>query len=94
MRRRDPNHYLNVNQRCHSILQSFRPGANLLCLNMQLFGVVGSVSSVDNRGGNVKAKFDKESEEAKIHDPFLGLTVLKDHHASQNDSARRYYSDS
>ena len=23
MRRRDPNHYLNVNQRCHSLLQSF-----------------------------------------------------------------------
>jgi hypothetical protein len=49
---------------------------------MQLFGVVGSVHSVDNKNGNVKAKFDKESEEAKIHDPFLGLTVLKDYHAS------------
>ena len=79
MRRRDPNHYLNVNQRCHSLLQSFSPASNVLCLNSQLFGVVGTLHSVNSSKGTVKVAFDKESEEQKIHDPFLGLTVLKDH---------------
>ena len=81
MKRRDPNHYLNVNQRCNSLLQSFRSGSNLLCLNMTLFGVVGTVNSVDMKRSNVKVEFDKEAEEQKIHDPFLGLTVLKDYHS-------------
>ena len=67
----------------------------MLCLNMQLFGVVGTVNSFDPRnGGSVKVEFDKEAEESKIHDPFLGLTVLKDYHSSQQVTKNRYYSDS
>ena len=63
MRRRDPNHYLNVNQRCHSLLQSFQPASNVLCLNTQLFGVVGTLHAVNSSKGTVKVAFDKESEE-------------------------------
>ena len=50
----------------------------MICLNQQLFGVVGKVHSIDTKVGNVKVQFDRESEEQKIHDPFFGLTVLKD----------------
>ena len=63
MRRRDPNHYLNVNHRCHSLLQSFQPASNVLCLNTQLFGVVGTLHAVNSSKGTVKVAFDKESEE-------------------------------
>jgi hypothetical protein len=47
-------------------------------MNMHLFGVLGQVSSVDHAKGNVKIEFDKEQEEAKIHDPFFGKRVLSD----------------
>lgn len=43
MRRRDPAHYMNMNQRCNSVLQSFRQGQKVICLNVQLFGVMGIV---------------------------------------------------
>lgn len=39
---------------------------------MQLFGVIGKVNGVDMQRGTVKLDFDKENEEAKIHDPFFG----------------------
>ena len=27
---------------------------------------------------SVRVSFDRESEESKVHDPFIGLTALKD----------------
>jgi len=47
-------------------------------MNTQLFGVVGAVQGVDTMRNNVKVIFDREAEEAKVHDPFLGITALKD----------------
>jgi hypothetical protein len=76
MKRRDPSHYLNMNMRCNHYLQSFKPERQVLCLNMQLFGVVGRVQQVDIQRGNVKVEFDKEEEEKKIHDAFFGQRVL------------------
>lgn len=43
MKRRDNSHYMNVNLRCNSLLQSFKSEREVLCLNMQLFGVMGQV---------------------------------------------------
>ena len=43
---------------------------------MHLFGVVGELAKVDARKNQVKVHFDKEREEQKIHDPFLGQNVL------------------
>lgn len=72
MKRRDPNHYLNMNTRCNQYIQSFRPERQVVCLNMQLFGVMGRVQTVDIAKGNIKLEFDKEEEEGKIHDAFFG----------------------
>jgi hypothetical protein len=33
---------------------------------------------VDTMRNNVRVKFDIETEESKVHDPFLGITALKD----------------
>jgi hypothetical protein len=63
MHRRDPNHYLNVNQRCNSLLQFFQPASNVLCLNTQLFGVVGTLHAVNSSKGTVKITFEKKREE-------------------------------
>ncbi|TNV73655.1 hypothetical protein FGO68_gene15840 [Halteria grandinella] len=92
MRRRDPNHYLNMNTRCNQYIQSFKPERQVVCLNMQLFGVMGRVQNVDVARGNVKVEFDKEEEEAKIHDAFFGQRVLADQQLLQQQG-KRYYSD-
>jgi hypothetical protein len=76
MKRRDPAHYMNMNTRCNQYIQSFKPERQALCLNMQLFGVMGRVQNIDVGRGNVKVEFDKEEEEAKIHDAFFGQRVL------------------
>lgn len=46
-------------------------------MNMQLFGVVGKVQKIVNlKNGLVNVMFDKESEELKIHDPFIAHNCL------------------
>lgn len=47
-------------------------------MNMQLFGVMATVDQINLQSQTVKVAFDKEAEEAKIHDPFFGQKVLKD----------------
>jgi hypothetical protein len=42
-----------------------------------LFGVIGQVKSKDARQNTVKIEIDKESEESKIHNPFLAENFLK-----------------
>ena len=76
MRRRDNNHYLNMNMRCNQFIQSFKPDRQVLCMNMQLFGVLGTVGAVHYQNNTVKVDFNKEEEEKKIHDPFFGQRVL------------------
>ena len=94
MRRRDPTHYLNMNHRCNSLLHSFKESSLALCMNTQLFGVMGVVQGVDTMRNNVRVSFDREAEEAKVHDPFLGVTALKDQDLSKELPTKRYYSDS
>ena len=93
MKRRDNQHYLNVNMRCNSLMQSFREGKDVLCLNMQLFGVMGRVEHVDLHHKTIRVEFDREVEEAKIHDAFFGQRVLMDQELHKQHQ-KRYYSDS
>lgn len=77
MRKRDPKHYLNVNTRCSSMIQSYKVGEQVVCLNMQFFGVVGKVAGLNRLDKLVKVEFDKREEESKIHDPFMGRKCLE-----------------
>lgn len=61
-------------------------------MNMQLFGVMATVEQVSLQNQTVKVAFDKETEEAKIHDPFFGQKVLRDQQLEQQIN-KRYYSD-
>lgn len=76
IKRRSPLHYLNVNDRCNSILNSFKLKQEAVCLNMQMFGVIGTVADIDDRKNKIKLHFDKVKEEGKIHDPFMGQKCL------------------
>ena len=96
MKRRDPQHYLNVNLRCNSVLQSFRQNEPVICLNMQLFGVMGQVASVDPKRQVVKVEFDKDAEEKKIYDPFFGQICLASNMLmpmEQQTANTRYYNE-
>ena len=75
------------------MLHSFKQGSLAICMNTQLFGVVGAVQGVDTMRNNVKVNFDREAEEAKVHDPFLGITALKDQDLTKELPTKRYYSD-
>lgn len=49
MKKRDPLHYLNVTLRCKEIAQSIKEGDQVVCLNMNLFGIIGSVTKIDKK---------------------------------------------
>jgi hypothetical protein len=46
LRKRDPLHYLNVNHRCQSIISTYKQDKEVICLNMHLFGLMGTVQSI------------------------------------------------
>ena len=61
---------------------------------MQLFGVIGKVSSLDKKKSIVKVEFDKETEEKKIHDPFFGqMCLMNQNNFVKKENIRRYYTD-
>lgn len=63
MRKRDPNHYLNVNERINLPIGRIKEHIPTICFNEQLFGVLGYVKGRDMRANKVKIAFDKETEE-------------------------------
>lgn len=43
MKKRHTDHYLNVNSRINQVASSFKPKQPVICLNKQMFGVMGTV---------------------------------------------------
>jgi hypothetical protein len=85
-----------VNQRVNAYHLSLKPNKEVVCLNMHLFGIVGELGKVDVKKNQVKVNFDKETEEQKIHDPFLGQNVLSNKDSQDTmlaESAKRFYTD-
>ena len=76
VKRRDVNHYLNVNPRTSTLDQSIKKRQQSICLNMKLFGVMGVVDKIDKKKWEVKVNFDREAEENKLHDPFVAQNLL------------------
>ncbi len=76
MRKRDPHHYLNVNPRIQNPIGSLIIGKELVCLKQNLYGIIGTLESKDLNTGKLKVSFNKELEESKIHDPFIGHNCL------------------
>ena len=95
MRRRDPTHYLNLNPRLTTLEGSLNLNHQALCLNLHLFGVIGTLENVDSRTGSVKIHIDRQEEEQKIHDPFIGHTVLlnKGGMFVKKESIKKYMTD-
>ncbi len=48
-----------------------------VCFNQGLLGVMGKVKSRDPKKHSVKMEFERDLEEAKIHNPFLAENFLK-----------------
>lgn len=48
-----------------------------VCLNPELFGVLGKVKGKDPKRCTVKIQIDQEREECKIHNPFLAENFLR-----------------
>jgi len=58
MRKRDPNHYLNVNDLTNSRMGRIKSQKEAVCLNPELFGVIGTVKSKDPKKCVIKVAID------------------------------------
>jgi hypothetical protein len=94
MKKRDPNHYLNINPRIQNPIGALEVSKELICLKQNLYGIIGSLESKDLNTGKLKVSFNKELEESKIHDPFIGHNCLNNTN-SQNENAtlKKYVTD-
>jgi hypothetical protein len=43
-----------------------------------MFGVIGKIENYDRRRQTFKLQINKQEEEKKVHDPFLGVNLIKD----------------
>lgn len=86
MRKRDPKHPLNA----LSIRVSEKPereivkGQQAVCLSLDKFGLIGTVDRIDARKGAITMTFDVQSEQSKVHDPFLGQKLIKELRSGEN----------
>lgn len=87
MRKRDPSHYLNVNDRVNFPHGRIKNGKDAICFNTALFGVMGRVKRVDIRGCTAKVEVDREAEERKVHHPFIAENFLRREFAALNSAA-------
>lgn len=77
MKKRDPYHYLNVNERTATPFGRIKAGGEAICFNEGLFGVLGKAKGKDGKRGTVKLEINKEIEERKIHHPFVAENFLR-----------------
>ena len=56
---------------------------------MNLFGLIGSVESIDSRKYQIKVKLDKHTEQKKIHDPYMGTNHLNTVYANATEEELR-----
>lgn len=77
LKSRPKEHYLNVNARVAALSGRFTLNEPTICLNEQLFGIIGTARHLDAEKNVVKFDIDKEAEELKLQNPFFGLTFLK-----------------
>ena len=79
MRMRHNSHYLNVDSRMvETGDEDLKPKMPVICLNLNMFGVIGTVENRDRRRNIFKVSFDKQLEEGKVHDPFMGVNHMKE----------------
>ena len=106
IRKRPSNHYLNVNERTTTGFGRIKPGTHAICFNQNLLCVMGKIKSRDPKNQTVKIAIDRQSEEQKIHNPFLAENFLrreltemglikdqKGHKKTQPAGMKRYYGD-
>ena len=72
LRRRMPEHYLNVDIRTVAHDEEVKKGSLLLINKLNQYGILGKCEFLDRKTGNFKVAIDKAGEQAKVHDPFLG----------------------
>lgn len=77
MRKRAANHYLNVNERLSSGHGRVKVNNPAICFNSGLLCVMGQIKRKDPKKYMAAIEIDKESEERKIHNPFLAENFLK-----------------
>ena len=79
VRMRHQKHHLNVDERINGKGDTeLKPGNSVVCLNLNMYGIMGKVVSYDQRRQLFKLAIDKQEEESKVHDPFLGVNLIKD----------------
>lgn len=54
-------------------------------MNLNQFGLLGKVTSVKQKQNSVVLAIDKEREESKIHDPYLGQKRIESNHAQKEE---------
>lgn len=77
MRKRGANHYFNINERCNLRHGRIKLHQDLICFNQSLLGVMGKAKGKDIKKDLIKVQFDAQTEESKIHNPFLAENFLK-----------------
>jgi len=86
---RDPYHFLNLNPRLQNKLGRVQPNHPAICFNSEMFGVMCLIKSKDARHQTVKAEFDRQSEENKIHNPWMAENYLKHQYEKQSKALNK-----
>ena len=89
MRVRSPDHHMNVDTRTLSPDEEIYPGSALVSCKLNIYGLIGKCMNKDRRSGNFKVSFDKATEMAKVHDPFMGQKAITEYSQANAEEVNR-----
>ena len=78
MRKRDMQHPLQclTTRTSANPLREIQKDSEAVCLQFYQYGIVGKVRTIDSRKDLVLLNINKEEEERKVHDPFIGQRLI------------------
>ena len=93
MRNRDPSHYMNINPRIEYPISTLQTGKEVICLRQNIYGIIGTLESINLESEELKVTFNKSLEESKIHDPFISHNFLKNMNNNPGKNLKKYFTD-
>ena len=89
MRVRHREHSMNVDTRTLDHDTEVKNGSQAIICKVNMYGLMGKITSRDRRSGNFKVAFDKAQEAAKVHDPFMAQKALRTYRTANAEAVNR-----
>jgi len=90
---RPKEHYMNMGKYFNNEISRLTSKRECVCLNQNLYGLLGKVKFVDREHQTVKVQLNTKQELGKVHHPYVGHTAIQSVKFVHSEQLRRYFTE-